>query len=111
MIKINLGDLNRLARIIKRSEYGDFAEEQTDTQIGNAWCDLKPVGSQIRYGSVQVGEPITHRATMRYREDLTPDHFLHISGREYRVRGWQPVAGKRAYILVDLEDIKANEQT
>lgn len=86
------------------TEAGDADSADVYTLIDTTFCDLVPVGMQMRFGSAQTGERVTHRATMRYREDLREYDYLHIDGRQYRVRGWQPWDGRTHYILVEVEE-------
>lgn len=54
--------------------------------VATVWAKVEAVGGAIYLGSIQVGDTITHRITIRRRTDVTARHVIEAKGRRYRVR-------------------------
>lgn len=100
-----LGQLRNRVQIFTMK---DTPEGESDTRtdfepVGSDFAKLEPVGEMIMQGSVQAGETVTHRMTVRYRRDLTAHHVVEFEGQRYRVRRVTDLSGMRRFTVAMLE--------
>ncbi len=72
--------------------------------VGDAWCKIEGVGSATYQDGVQIGERITHRITMRYRQRQDFDHISRGDQR-FRVQRMRDPDGTRRRLVVEAEEI------
>ncbi|WP_207458650.1 phage head closure protein [Azospirillum sp. SYSU D00513] len=101
------GELNRRVRVLRRQDFPDSTDGITPThdEIAQVWAKIEPVGGAIHYGSVQTGNMVTHRITIRYRTDITAEHEIHHDGTRYRVKRTAALGGGREFTVIDAEEL------
>jgi SPP1 family predicted phage head-tail adaptor len=75
-----------------------------------AWSDTAPVWAAVEAGSafdpgrVQSGQSITHRITMRWRDDITAGHRLRDGTRIYIIRSVHDATGEQRFLTAMTEE-------
>ncbi|WP_188260866.1 phage head closure protein [Azospirillum tabaci] len=107
MQRPSAGDLNRRAVIRRWQEFPDVVDgiDQSFPEVARVWSKVEPVGGGIYYGSVQTGNMVTHRITIRRRQDVTAEHVIDADGRRYRVKRSADLGTAREFTVLDVEEL------
>jgi SPP1 family predicted phage head-tail adaptor len=99
------GELRERVEIftVKDVPSGDAGVRADFAPVGSDFAKLEPVGETIMQGSVQTGDTITHRMTVRYRDDLTTRHVVEFEGQRYKVKRVTDLSGMRRFTIAMLE--------
>ncbi|AMW34287.1 phage head closure protein [Haematospirillum jordaniae] len=102
----DIGDLNQRIALLSwqdcpDQETGLLALYRTEAEI---WARVEPVGGAVYLGSQQIGQTITHRITMRWREGITAEHVIRHRGRCFRIRRITDLNGWRRFSVLDVEE-------
>lgn len=107
------GELDRLVTVKAWEDVpsGLTLAQQFD-EAQTAWASLLPVGTALFYGGQQVGQEVTHRLVAWRSSTLnetviTARHVVEYEGLRYRVRRATDMNGRRAYVVLDLEQLGA----
>lgn len=106
------GELSRRVLIRQREDLpADIDADLSSTfpkQV-TVWAKVEPVGAAIYSASVQTGEAITHRITLRYRPGITSDFEIvtRLRGRQtvYRVRRSAPLGTAHRFLVLEVEEL------
>lgn len=103
---ISIGEMRHSVRLEKRrsSAAAGFGMTHVYELIADAWCKIEGVGSATYQDGVQIGERITHRITMRYRQRQDFDHISRGDQR-FRVQRMRDPDGTRRRLVVEAEEI------
>ncbi|MEZ2293091.1 hypothetical protein [Variovorax sp. RCC_210] len=110
----DIGELDRLVKIRLWSDSASsgFAIDQQFDPGQDAWARIDPAGSALFYGTQQIEPGMTHRlATWRSSTinalAITGRHVVEHEGIRYRVRRVTDINGRKDFVLMDLEQLKA----
>ena len=63
---------------------GGFAKSWAD--IADVWAEIKPAGGTEKFFGAQLQSSVTHRITIRYRDDVSPGQRLLFDKRIFNIR-------------------------
>lgn len=75
--------------------------------VGTVWARVTPVSATERAANAGVQTAITHRVTMRYRDDVTSKHRITYRGRMLEIVGAYDPDGRRCELLIDAREYPA----
>ncbi len=101
------GELKNRLVIRRWQDFPDLSQgiDQTHAEIARVWGRIEPVGGGIHYGSVQIGNAVTHRITIRRRTDITAEHVIDAAGTRYRVKRSADLGTSREFTVLDVEEL------
>lgn len=70
--------------------------------VATVWGKVEPVGGAVYVGSQQVGNTITHRIFIRYRDGITSANVLDVAGCRYLVRRVTDLDGR--FTVIECEE-------
>lgn len=73
------------------------------------WASLRPVGTAVWSASVQTDKRITHRCVIRYVQGMNDSYEVVYQNRVYQVRRCAELRGERRFLVLDLEELGAEE--
>jgi SPP1 family predicted phage head-tail adaptor len=76
------------------------------SMLGNVWCDVATLNAQQRLEAEQIGQTVTHRITLRWRDGLTTKQRLRRGTQIFLIRGVQDPDDRRRRLLCNCEEIK-----
>lgn len=88
------------------SDYGTAPEYQNEKKV---WAKVRQVGATTWHESVQADDAITHYITMRYRKGITSDYEVVYGGSVYRVKRLRDLNSASRYLLMECEELGAEE--
>ena len=77
------------------------------TPKGTIWAAVTPVSATERAANAGVQSAISHRVTMRWRDDVTSKHRLVYRGRVLEIVGAYDPDGRRRELLIDAREYPA----
>ncbi|WP_127958086.1 phage head closure protein [Serratia microhaemolytica] len=102
------GELNRRAQFRTREDVPGSGHMGVDSVYHNTfktWAKLSAVGDSVRIDSMQVDAAITHRIIIRYRQGITTDGEVVISGMVYRIKGAKDLNDERRFLVISAEEL------
>jgi SPP1 family predicted phage head-tail adaptor len=92
-------------------------EEPVETPDGaggfrRTWRDLAPVWAEVRAASTfdsrlgRTGQSISHRITLRWRDDLTTVHRMRDGTRLYSIRSIHDATGEKRFLTALTEEFR-----
>lgn len=103
------GDLNRRISIRRWSEMPNAAlglDEVFGTPV-LVWAEVRAVGGATYLGSMQLDATVTHRFIIRTGVDVSIQHVIEWSGRRYKVRRVNQMAGANHFTVIEAEELGA----
>ncbi len=85
-----------------------FQTDETFTLIGMAWTALFPLSELRKLDQKQIGAPVTHKALMRYREDITINDriWIEYDSRRFDVKGFSVIGERQRFYELLLEEVE-----
>lgn len=104
-----IGELNRRVLFRRRTDYAtsDMGLDAEYSDQRYLWARIRQVGGETYQGSVQTGNVITHRITIRYRDDITADFEIVHKKRVYRVKKITELAEGGRFLMIEAEELGA----
>ena len=87
------------------SQDGQGGGEQSWINVADIFVHIEPFNSASRERAHYDDQIITHRITMRYREDITLDHKLQRNARTFAIRGFHDLDETKRYLVCKCEEI------
>lgn len=72
--------------------------EVTHALIAEVWGDLRTIDGSERLDEDRLVGTVTHRISIRYRDDLTPDHRFRLGPRRFEIIAILDRDGRRRYL-------------
>ncbi len=63
------------------------------------WASIEAIGGGFRFAAERAAQTITHRLSMRWRDDLTPLHRLRNGTRVYEIRSVHDADMERRFLV------------
>lgn len=79
---------------------------RTWAEAGAVWAAIEAIGGTFRFATERAAQAITHRLSMRWRDDLTPLHRLRNGTRVYEIRSVHDADMERRFLVVLTTEIK-----
>ena len=71
----------------------------------SVWCEIATLNAQQRFEAEQIGQTVTHRITLRYRDSLNARHRFRRGDRIFLVRGVQDPDDRRRRLVCHCEEL------
>lgn len=100
-LTINAGELNtpiQLERDIVTREKG--VEKKTPEVYATAWAKPEALSGRELIAAQQLAASVNWRFTIRYREDVRPQHRVVMDGRRMEIRAVLPELQKRMLVTL-----------
>ena len=78
--------------------------KSTFQTIATVWGHVRDVSAREMLYGKQIDDKVTHRATIRYRHDVTTENWILWDGRKFRIRGVKDTQERRRFLILDLEE-------
>ena len=110
---IAIGSLNRRI-VIKRWQdvpVGAFHVEQTYDEGVQVWAKVEPVGSQVYWGTHQIGEQVTHRFIIRRVQGVTDErtitaqHIVQYNGYRYTIKRVNDYKDAHRFVVIEAQEV------
>ena len=104
---MNIGSLRNRVALEMRQQAADGSTgiAETFATVAEVWGAVEATRGSVYIGSIQVGEAITHRITLRW---VDPTSFTHLSVNEgaqrFRKRDARDPDGRRRWLEVMAEE-------
>lgn len=72
--------------------------------LATVWGKLEPVSSRERYFAKQVQYQRSHKAIIRFRDDVTNTMRITFDNRTFQIKGVYSPDERKAYLFLDLEE-------
>lgn len=104
-----IGDLRERLTFTRRYEVPTTGGATTETFTDDFTVSGKivPVGAITRLDMAQTATPITHKAWVRYRDDITTRHWLEWKDRRFNIKGLAYMGERTRFIELVLEEIES----
>lgn len=108
---MNIGALRNRVTLEMRQQAADAGTgiAETFATVAEVWGAVEATRGSVYIGSIQVGEAITHRITLRW---LDPTTFTHLSVNEgaqrFRKRDARDPDGRRRWLEVMAEEMRVD---
>ncbi|WP_425404619.1 phage head closure protein [Hwanghaeella sp.] len=106
------GQLREPVEIRKWQQFPDIGDDDLDNEyplVAKVRAKFEAVGGVTYREGVQAGEIVTHRATIRYRDDVTSENVIIRRRKRYQVRRAAELDDKLIWLVIDLEEIGPHE--
>lgn len=112
----DVGELDKLVKIRLWNDTPNiaFALDQNFDVGQDAWARIDPTGAALFFGTQQIEAGMTHwlttwRTSTINERAITGKHVVEHDGVRYRVRRASDINGRRDFVLIGLEQLKAIE--
>jgi SPP1 family predicted phage head-tail adaptor len=79
---------------------------RTWVEAGAVWASIEAIGGDFRFAAERAAQTITHRLSMRWRDDLSPLHKLRDGTRVYEIRSVHDADMERRFLVALTSEIK-----
>lgn len=102
-----IGQLARRVQLQSPTDSTDSYGQPTRTwaTYATVWAQILPVSSDESRIANQQGVFITHRVTIRHRDDVTAEHRVLFGSRELNIKGLRNLEEKGVMLEIDAEEI------
>ena len=101
------GQLREPVEIRTWQQFPDLADDDLDNAyplVAKVRARFESVGGVTYREGVQAGERVTHRATIRYRDDVTTENVIIRRGKRYQIQR-AAEDEKLRFLTLDLEEV------
>lgn len=104
--KICIGDLKHKVEIIDKSQDGGGCEVSFLTPIRATvrakidTIDTQGGNSRLIFDDTNVGETVTHKFTIRFRNDIQADDLLMFNDRFFKIQGFKDPDELRKWLVI-----------
>lgn len=105
------GELNRRVTLRKRTDApaDDMGLESNFSEQKERWARIVPVGTATYNEGLQTDNRVTHRVTLRWLPGIDRTWEVVHGSTVYRVSRGGPMKGARRFLLLDVEELGAEQ--
>lgn len=84
---------------------GGFTEAWANiASVPEVWAKVEPVSASERFFSQQIQPLVTHKVTIRWRNDLNASMRISHEGRIFQIHGIRSLDEERFWTLIDAQE-------
>lgn len=101
-----IGRLRHRTKILTRIEIPDseFGTIETFPELASIWAHFIPISGLKRIETQSYGADITHKVLMRYREDVTDQHWLEWNQRRFQIKTFRYLDEKTDWLELTVQE-------
>lgn len=108
MTTMQPGRLRQQVAIQARTRTSDGQGGATDSWVtltaGTVWAAIEPASGAEVFAAHQLQQRVTHKVTLRYREEITTAHRLLYGSRVLNIRSVLNPEERQRYLVVMVEE-------
>lgn len=101
-----IGRLRHRTKILIRSEVPDSAFSTTEsfTELASVWAQFIPISGLKRIEAQSYGADVTHKVIIRYRGDVTDQHWLEWNLRRFQIKTFRYLNEKNDWLELTVQE-------
>lgn len=103
---MRIGDLRERVTIQSFSEAPDGGHSLTPTytDLATVWAKVEDLDGIKKFNAIQIDPLLTHRITIRYRSDVTSEHWILLGTRRFRIRNVANRHERERFLVLECEE-------